>query len=88
MKAIITTTKELKNPHLEIDIRLNDGNVFIAIKHTCPNCEGYGCRNQACDDTIKLEPKDIIPTLGKDVVSLIDDLYSQITYDYHNSPHE
>ena len=80
MKVVITTNKELKNPHLELDINLDAGASYIVLKHTCPNCAGYGCHNHqgGCDDTIKLAPEDVLATLGKDAYPVLESLFKKI----------
>ena len=80
MKVAITTKRELLNPHLEIDINLEAGVVYVVLKHTCGNCAGYGCHNRhgGCDDTIKLTPEEVIPTLGEGALPMLKDLFQRI----------
>jgi hypothetical protein len=78
MKVEITTKRELKNPHLEIDINLDANVSYIMLKHTCPNCAGYGCHGSNCDDTIKLQPEEVLTTLGPDARYILKSLFETI----------
>jgi hypothetical protein len=79
MKVEITTKKELQNPHLEININLEIGSTSIVLKYTCPTCSGYGCHNRGgCDNTIRLEPEDVLHTLGPDNKRILQDLFKTI----------
>jgi hypothetical protein len=80
MKVVITTNKELTNPHLELDINLDAGVSYILLKYTCPNCAGYGCHNRqgGCDNTIKLLPEDVLSTLGAEAKPVLEKLFQTI----------
>lgn len=80
MKVAITTKRELQNPHLELDINLENGTTRILLRHTCPNCSGYGCRHtgDGCDDIIVLKLEDVLTTLGPDVKPVLESLFSSI----------
>jgi hypothetical protein len=79
MKVAITTKRELQNPHLELDINLEAGVSYIVLRHTCPNCSGYGCHNRGgCDDTIKLAPEDVLATLGAEAKPVLEKLFEGI----------
>lgn len=86
MKVAITTTKELVSPELVISINLETNHPTIVLKHTCQKCAGWGCNthshnNDECNGgtiSVKLEPKDLIKTLGPEFKSIIDCLHQDI----------
>lgn len=79
MKVCIKTEKQLQDPHLEIDIKLETGTAHIYLKYTCPSCGGYGCHNKACDCSIVLKPEDVLSTLGPEALTILTPLFSLIT---------
>lgn len=78
MKVVITTKRDLKDPHLQLDIDLERDILYVTVKHTCTNCAGYGCRNASCDDTIRLTPEEVIPTLGEDARPILERALKQL----------
>jgi len=77
MKVAITTQKELRNPHLELDVNLEKGTLSVALTYECPECAGYGCHGRSCDDCITLEPENILTTLGPEAKTLLTDLFGR-----------
>lgn len=78
MKVTIITKRELQHPHLEIDVNLESGDVYLVIKHTCSNCAGYGCHGRGCDDTIRLTPDQVLATLGDDARPILERTFKAI----------
>jgi hypothetical protein len=80
MKIVITTKRELQNPHLELDVDLEKDTARIIIRHLCPKCSGYGCHNRSggCDNVITLAPEDVLDTLGADAKPVLELLFKTI----------
>lgn len=80
MKVSLTTTKELEDPRLEINVQLETGKIDIYLTYTCPKCAGHGCKHGSpCDDSKQLAPEEVVSTLGDSAACLIK-LLNQLTY--------
>lgn len=80
MKVTLTKSRDLNDPHLEIDLDLTHAKAHIVLTYTCPKCAGYGCRhgNSPCDDNIPLIPGEVVPTLGPEAKAMLKELFDQI----------
>jgi len=80
MKVAITTKKELQNPYLKLYLNLDNGANYIKLTYTCSKCAGYGCRHtgDGCDDNVKLEPEEVLSTLGADAKPILEELFNRI----------